>query len=208
MAYASYSGRRIQTILFKHRDRDWLLHNLESTRELLARVGEAPTRTAREGIDIVGPVESRHIADFVRQYNFHERSRDLDGDLIAEYIEGRVADTELTHFKIAIMSRHPALQSLGDVDLGLGKRTPCINRSQLKDSRGEYADIKALMSRWDRVVDLDVGDLELSKLSVQDLARMRNLPAHEAAETVRDCYSSTPFLAPANQSVKDESKRA
>ena len=59
-ADASYSGRRLQTILFNHRDRDWLERNLDAARRLALMPRRfARARHARPGITIIGPVDSR-----------------------------------------------------------------------------------------------------------------------------------------------------
>lgn len=178
-ADASYSGRRIQTILFNHLDDGWLTGNLEAARSLLKETRDSSREVVRPGITVVGPASSTAIIDFVRRYRFHENSRDLDSELIARYIEGRRAEGELTHFKIAIMGRAGQVERLGQVDLGLGTPVGCINRARIKAVGGStYADIKGLMSQSDRVVDLDVASGDVQGMQVGDIARLRNLPTH------------------------------
>lgn len=178
-ADASYSGRRLQTILFNHRDRDWLLENLNASRTLLRSAGSATVRTARPGITIVGPVDSDLILQFLAAYRFHENSRDLNSDLIGNYVRGRRKDGELTHFKIVVMGRSSRSDYLGDVDIALDNRVGCINRARLKAVGGAtYADIKALMSQSDRVIDLGISPEELQSVTTRGgVARLRNLPA-------------------------------
>lgn len=173
-ADASYSGRRIQTILFNHRDRGWLNGNREAARSLLAATSGAPRQIVRSGITVVGPVASTAIVEFLGSYSFHENSRDLDGGLISRYIKGRRADDELTHFKIAIMGHSRGSEALGEVDLGLDTMVACINRARMSVIGGStYADIKSLMSQSDRVVDLGVGS---EQLQGQAVGQLRNLP--------------------------------
>lgn len=176
-ADASYSGRRIQTILFNHNDRGWLEQNLEAGRALITASRGAPQRIVRDGIVVVGPIESQNVLDFLAAYQFHENSRDLNSRLISRYIRGRRDDGELTHFKIAIMGRGSPSDYLGEVDLGLDRHVGCINRARLKVVGGaSYADIKALMSQTDRVIDLQVKPEEMKGLSQGEIARLRNLP--------------------------------
>jgi hypothetical protein len=179
-ADASYSGRRIQTILFNHRNKDWLAGNIEAARTLIVASRDAPQFEKRPGITVVGPVDSRHVVSFLQSYEFHENSRDLDRELLIRYIEGRLADGELRYFKIAVMGRGGPSDYLGEMDLGLGQPVGCINRARLKVVGGStYADIKTLMSRNDRVVDLDIPRDELpADLSIGVLSRLRNLPQH------------------------------
>lgn len=178
-ADASYSGRRVQTILFNHRDAAWLLRNLQAGRNLLRATGNFTPRTARPGITVIGPVESELILRFLDEYRFHENSRDLNARLIGDYIRRRRTEGELTHFKVAVMGRAGGSDYLGDVDLGLRAPVGCINRARLKAVGGAtYADIKALMSQSDRVVDLGITPEEFAEVStLGQVARLRNLPA-------------------------------
>lgn len=180
LAEASYSGRRIQTILFNHRDRAWLERNLRAGRALIGSVRDAPRREIRPGITVLGPVPSSHIEEFVSAYAFHENSRDLDGQLIARYIENRRSDGELTHFHVALMGHGRPSPSLGSVDLDLGEELRCINRARLKKIGGStYADIKTLMSSSDRVVDLGLAPSDLQSMQMDEVARARNLPSQD-----------------------------
>jgi hypothetical protein len=177
VADASYSGRRLQTILFNHRDENWLTSNLNAGRALIQAASSAPTHDVRPGIVVVGPIESQLVLDFLASYRFHENSRDLNSELIARYIVGRFEDRELTHFKIAIMGRASDSDYLGSVDLGLASEVGCINRARIKVVGGAtYADIKALMSQIDRVIDLGVTAEDLRELNLGEIARLRNGP--------------------------------
>jgi Z1 domain len=176
VADASYSGRRLQTILFNHRDENWLASNLSAGRALLQAAADAPLLPVRSGISVIGPVESQLVLDFLASYRFHENSRDLNSELIARYIVGRLEDDELTHFKIAIMGRGADSEYLGTADLGLSEEVGCINRARIKVVGGAtYADIKALMSQVDRVIDLDVTAEDLRRLNLGEIARLRNV---------------------------------
>ena len=176
-AQQSYSGRRIQTILFNHRDAAWLGANIEAARALAAAAAAVQRRDARPGIQILGPIPSVDIRAFLDTYRFHEESRDLNSRLIWAYIEGRLKDGELTHFHIAVMGRATVSETLGSVDLGLETHVNCINRARMQIVGGaSYADIKALMSRPDRAVDLRLAPDQVPT-DADELARIRNLPA-------------------------------
>jgi hypothetical protein len=175
-ANASYSGRRIQTILFNHRDEGWLANNTSAVKHLITAAADAPTNNPRPGITVIGPISSLAVVEFLEEYRFHENSRDLDGDLISKYIYGRRADDELTHFRVGIMGRAQADGYLGAVDLGLAELVGCINRAKLRSIGATYADIKTLMSRSDRAIDLSVRPEELEAMSIGEIATLRNLP--------------------------------
>lgn len=176
-AQQSYSGRRIQTILFNHHDADWLRGNLTAARELASAAASVQRVTIRPGIEVLGPLPSAEMRGFLNAYRFHEASRDLNGTLIWDYMEGRLKQEELTHFRIGVMGRATVSEQLGSVDLGLGDAVNCINRARMQIVGGaSYADIKALMSRPDRAIDLGIAPAELPT-DADGLARIRNLEA-------------------------------
>lgn len=177
-AGVSYSGRRLQTIIFNHRDSDWLQRNLDAGKALLSSSDPALHRVIRPGVTHCGPVPSSEIIDFLEAYSFHENSRDLDRELICKYISGLAGEGELSHFSVVVMGRNKANRSeLGEVDLGLPESVGCINRARLNAIGGTgHADIKTLVSKVDRVVDLEIDSSELENMEVGDIARLRNVP--------------------------------
>jgi Z1 domain len=176
-ADVSYSGRRLQTILFNHRDEYWLTSNLDAGRALLQAAGAVPQREVRPGIRVLGPLDTQLVLDFVGAYQFHENSRDLNSQLIARYLIGRLEDAELTQFKVAVMGRGGKSDYLGSVDIGLAENVGCINRARMNVVGGAtYADIKALMSQIDRVIDFDLTVDDLQELTHGQVARLRNVP--------------------------------
>jgi hypothetical protein len=176
-AEQSYSGRRIQTILFEHRDRDWLEANLRAGRALAKEAAAIQALPGPGGARILGPLPSAELAEFLSEYRFHENSRDLNGALIWDYIDGRLKDGELTHFRVVVMSRSSPSEGLGTVDLGLDEPVNCINRARLSVIGGSsYADIKALMSTPDRAIDLTIASDDLPQ-TADGIARLRNIPA-------------------------------
>lgn len=178
-ATASYSGRRVQTILFDHTEREWLTDNIEAGRALIAATDGCLRRPETPGLTVIRGVDVRHIVGFLAAYHFHENSRDLDGELISRYILARREDGELPFFNIAVMGRTSNSDYLGELDLGLGINTRCINRSRLDVVGGNtYADIKALMSRNDRIIDLEGLPPEETSAAVAParLAELRSIP--------------------------------
>ena len=104
-----------------------------------------------------------------------------------------MSEDELTQFNIAIMGRSSPSDYLGDVELGLDAAVGCINRARMKVVGGAtYADIKTLMSRSDRVIDLDVD----RRRDRRDVDGRHGAPAKRAwaragGATARDCCCST-----------------
>jgi Z1 domain len=175
-AQVSYSGRRLQTILFNHRDRGWLEANLEAGRELVrAAAPSARERVEpRPGTIVFKGVDSREALAFIDAYGFHERARDLDSETIRSYIERRLEEDELTRFSIAVLGLPGEDPELGGVELGLETPVPCINRARLPHVDRDYADIKALMSLSDRFLDLDVRPSEINAMTASEVEHGRD----------------------------------
>lgn len=166
-AQISFSGSRNQTIHFDN-DADWLRQNLAAGSQLLT--GRTPSvELSRANKSIFADVPVDDVLRFFDEYNFHEEAHGLRADLLRKYIEGRVADGELHLWNIAVLSKDKS--PLGQLSLG-GADYGMINRSRMKDTQS-HLNIKALMSKPDRVADLvDVGSL--SDMSYVDLAGLRD----------------------------------
>jgi hypothetical protein len=175
-AQVSYSGRRLQTILFEHTDREWLKANLEAGRQIVgtAAAVAAERSEARPGTVVFRGVDSQAVLEFLDAYRFHENARDLNSKAIRSYIERRLEEGELTRFSVAVQALPKEDPELGSVDLGLGAPTPCINRARLSHLNREYADIKALMSLSDRFLDLEVSAAEVETMSREEVERGRD----------------------------------
>lgn len=154
----SYSGQRPQTILFRHKDSEWLTSNLDAGRRLIRAV-------RRRGIEVkpLGPnrllagVPVEDILSFLDPsdgYRFYEGNAELQTDALRRYIEAQNRYGELRVWNIVVMSRRS--DQLGTVDLAFADRVNLISRAKLTSSPPEYANINTLMSKVDRVADLDV----------------------------------------------------
>lgn len=180
----SYSGDRLQTFLFQHRDRDWLEQNQSAARDLVTSALRSGSESDGEAPDkvILRQVHYERIVEFLRNYQFHEDYSRLRSDLLIGYIQNRLDHAaELEWWNVAVMSgpkQHRVGGSridLGAIDLGLGSLIPCINRAPMADSLPDRADIKALMSKPDRVVDIrDVDSAEARNMSETELVRIRS----------------------------------
>lgn len=177
-AEVSYSGRRLQTILYNHKDRDWLEANLDAGRRLIAAAAPSAAERfePRPGTTVFKGVDSREVLTFIDGYRFHERSRDLDSKAIRSYVDRRLDADELIRFSVAVLGLPAESQGLGAVDLGLGAPTPCINRARLPHVDQDYADIKALMSLRDRFLDLDVSPKTITEMTASEVEHGRDAP--------------------------------
>lgn len=175
-AQVSYSGRRVQTILFNHWDEDWLKTNISAVRNLVGRalatggdLGVEP----EEGCWIFRDLSADSILEFLDEYQFHESAREVDGDRLSGYIRSQLANGELERWTVAVLGRTSPSDHLGDIDLGLDAPVNLINRSRMRVP-DEYASIKGLMSKKDRAIDLEVSDDDLKAMDGAGLAALRN----------------------------------
>lgn len=166
LASASYSDTHIQTFQFKHDDSEWLRNNLVAARALFLSIPEdvqpRPCSGARwlfEGV----PAEL--VTSFLKKYeSLHE---DFSDHLLLEYIRSEQEKDALKHWNVGLIGsdRMPTL------DLGAGVESRRVRRSRFKTI--EPANIKALTTRADRVIDLDwEGSVE--GLTSENIAAMRN----------------------------------
>lgn len=178
LASASYGSRRVQVRYFKHKDADWLADNRAAADRLVAELdarnltNDSPTAGAVVWRGV--PVEL--ICGFLNSYEVHEESPDLRRDLLLEYIRHQTDDRgELTEWSVAVMAAP-------DDDRGtvmLGRRAfNRIIRAPLADGVRDVADIKTLMSKEHRVVDmLRSGHLtaaQARRMTEAELVNMRN----------------------------------
>jgi len=107
----SYAGRRLQTILFNHRDRGWLLANKAAASSLIEaarlRVGDA--EDIGVGRWMFSDVGVEAIRAFLNEYEFHSNAVELQREAILRYIEEQNGYEDLLRWNVwswAGMTRH------------------------------------------------------------------------------------------------------
>ncbi len=178
-AASSYGGKRLQTHYFRT-DAEWLCKNIEAARSLVAASEEVAVRkrnSPEHGRHLYLNVPHEHVIEFLREYNFHDKSPDIDPDLIIAYIQKRVLTAgSLGRWNIAIVG-NPATD--GDDDFNFTEEVAVgrVNRARL-DSESpsqDVVDIKTLMSRRDAAVDLTDDAAKLPEKQIME-ARQKELP--------------------------------
>lgn len=154
-ARMSYSDDRFQTVLFNHKDHDWLSNNLEATKRLIENI--TPHHQGKVGGSnvIFRDVPSGHILAFLNDYLFHEDGTVLRSDLLTGYIMEQNAHNELTWWNVVIRGKQ---KKQGDEELALTEKlkVPLLNRSKRVSAQDDHAHLGVLMSYGDRVIDLDL----------------------------------------------------
>lgn len=198
---ASFSDRRVQTRYFVENDSAWLANNYEAADRLIGNVradGVQPVDDGDRNATLLRDVDVSRILSFLRQYRVHEDSPDLNGALLTAYIEKELALGKLSKWTVAVMASRASAGS-GDTAVALGRLSfePVV-RAPLIESRGDRADIKTLMSKEHRVVDLSVSPSYARKsLSENDLIDLRNSDAELGDTGLLLLYPIDPQSKPA-----------
>jgi hypothetical protein len=162
----SYSGRRVQTILFHHRDAHWLSGNIEAARSLIASAISGRTVETEGYGRIVRGVPVEDILEFLNSYSIHEDSREMKPELLTGYIKSQVERAgELVNWNLVVMGLRTVNDRLGEIDFGFDEPVAAINRSRVIPKLGvdeATANIKALTTATDVLADFP--DLRRSAL--------------------------------------------
>lgn len=163
----SFAGRHVQTIRFNHRDDDIVRGNWKAASRLVDGIGVDSfvgdnSKVAR-GVDI------EKVRQFLVGYDIASSHLNLRREYLLEYIDKQREQMGTWNVGVILSAKGvPSNHGLG----ALGK-VSTVNRSRLKDTSGGYADIKALMSRGDVLIDADTRPDTLKGMSWTDLKGYR-----------------------------------
>jgi Z1 domain len=174
-AYISYAGRRLQTRYFLREESGWLNTNFEAAGHLIeqAAARSDPERLGADGAAakyLIRDVPVGLIKDFLGRYQVHNDSPDLDPALMIRYIDEQLAadPPSLDLWSVAIVTGEGEEVEFGGIEM------KTVGRSRLNDGDDERADIKTLMSKEDRALDLS-GDSESARAASEGaLMKRRN----------------------------------
>lgn len=156
--FVSLSNEILQTILFKHRDAEWLATNKEATSRLLtaseAAVGPWGSSVMSSSAKLFRDVPGEVVIDFLDEYEFHPSATRMRGDLIKKYISKQNSVGSLNTWNIAVMSSSSSDKP--EVELAPGRTVKPVERSRMKNQHSEHANIRTLIGSMDRLVDLDI----------------------------------------------------
>ncbi|WP_395307510.1 Z1 domain-containing protein [Mycobacterium sp. AMU20-3851] len=173
-AYISYAGRRLQTRYFLREDPDWLQTNFDAAAHLVEQVNSRSDAEQLNAADaatkhLFRDVPVGLIKDFLGRYQIHADSPDLDPQLMIRYIDEQLAadPPSLDVWSVAIVTGEGQPLKFGGIELR------AVSRSRMNDGDDERADIKTLMSKEDRALDLP--GIEITRAESEDwLMKRRN----------------------------------
>lgn len=155
-AHVAYWGQHIQTRRFAYRDGEWLKGNWQAAESLVRKIREQgkTSTSSREGILFKG-VRVNEILEFLSEYRISEPDAkgELNPEALSSWIQERADTTDalgLWNVGVVQPRLHREGRSIKRFE-GLSE-VALLVRSRLKGT-GEFADIKALMSRQDLLID-------------------------------------------------------
>ncbi|WP_239279142.1 Z1 domain-containing protein [Microbacterium sp. ACRRU] len=171
--YVSFAGRRLYTRYFKPQDESWLLANVAATSELLETSSLAPAdRNGRA--TLFHQVPWTAITRFLARYEVHDDSPDLDRKLMVKFIQEQAlgSPAALDRWTVAVVEGANPGGAFDPLSLGGRDWNPVI-RARLPGDP-EKADIKNVMNKGDRGLDLGRTTRELDLMSEQELISLRD----------------------------------
>jgi hypothetical protein len=111
-----------------------------------------PEQHGDDGYVVIRSVKVDTVVKFLRSYRFHDDAFDLDSSLLERYIKKQNEKGHLLEWNVAIVGGDSAsdTERLQLATVSVKK----IRRSKLRNGPADYADIKTLMSKEHRVIDL------------------------------------------------------
>ena len=170
-ASISFAGARVQTFIFNHRNAEWLARNLEAGRSLLRaalRHESKPRRIGDTGRVLLESVPVDEVRRFLASYEFHEKHHPrLSAEALIGYIDKQGEKGALLLWNVVVIGGTGGTRRA--VDLGLPEPVGLLRRSKLALPGMPDANVKAIMSKEDRIADLCADDPSLA-------AKARQLP--------------------------------
>ncbi|RYH01105.1 endonuclease [Salipiger sp. IMCC34102] len=148
----SYDGQHVQTIRFDHRKADILRGNWRAAANLVDACAEVAATRADEGSHVLfRQVPFEAIRSFIVATDICNEHMDLKKPHLLGYLD-EMGET-FGPWNVAVMQ--PRSDTSSTRELGELGQVRTIRRSRLEASPDHYADIKALMSKRDILVDAE-----------------------------------------------------
>lgn len=170
-ARISFAGARVQSFIFDHRNAEWLARNLEAGRSLLraaTRHGIRPRKIGETARQLLEAVPAEDVRRFLASYEFHEKHHPrLSAEALIGYLDKQTRNGALLQWNVVVVGG--AGRERHTIDLGLAEPVGLLRRSKLRIPGMPDANVKAIMSKEDRVADLCADDPDLA-------AKARRMP--------------------------------
>lgn len=150
-----FGGQHLQTIRFLREDREWLERNWEAGSRLLQSLVERGLEMEHaRGNLLWRQVPTEDILHFLEMYRVDDSFRSYREGWIRKYIE-KNAENYRNGWNVAVIQPSRDITGRRGMRLGPVEAPALVNRSRLAHADKRLADIKALMSKRDILVDVD-----------------------------------------------------
>lgn len=144
----SFEGKHVQTIRFDHRSARTVADNWSAASRLVDECREQGEYNAEIGV--FASVPFAVVRQFLVGFNICDQHLDLKRDMLLGYLDQSTSDLE--SWNVGVVT--PREGTLSTRELGFLGRVHTNKRSRLPEPE-DYADIKALMSKRDILLDAD-----------------------------------------------------
>lgn len=165
----SYEGRHLQTFRFDHRNEEVVQGNLQATARLIEEVGKENFLRRDRGL-LAENIPTHRIRSFLSRYSISEKHIDLRQEYLTCFIDSALE--RWSHWNLGIIQPESSVKVLASRHAGLsGLKT--IRRARLRSLVDGHADIKALMSRLDILLDAETEPEGVSGMNWAELKMHR-----------------------------------
>ncbi|WP_295803302.1 Z1 domain-containing protein [uncultured Corynebacterium sp.] len=167
-ASVSYSGRKVQTILFRHKDRVWLDNNIAAAKQLVSAIQADGVKELHKtnGTTVFKNVAPSTIIEFLESYTIYEESvlGRKGAELLKKYVRQEHETGSIRAWDVSFYGKGH-FDPAKTIDLGLSKELGLVNRSQMViNSNDQVANIKTLVGSLDRLNSVDLDSSEIKPL--------------------------------------------
>jgi hypothetical protein len=164
----SFEGRHVQTIRFDHKNEDVVVGNWKAASRLVEGIG-ADTFSRRSQGFLAEAVPGDMVRQFLASYDISSHHMDLRKDHVLGFVDQR--RDQWPAWNIVIVQSEKGELSLQP--LGVLGKVATVRRSRLRELAGGHADIKALMSKTDILVDAKGSVSDRRELGWEDFKACR-----------------------------------
>ncbi len=163
-ASMSFSGQRVQTILFREQDPEFLGHNIAVTREFITGIRDAckdnrerdSWERSTNGSTVFTGISSEEVITYLTAYRFIEDDEEKPygksrWDLLIDYITKEGKTEGIRKWNVSVIGKKTAEKT---IDLGLKHPLALVRRTRVSSSTPGRASINTLVGPRDRINDL------------------------------------------------------
>lgn len=146
----SYEGEHVQTIRFDHKTADVVRGNWRVAADLIeTAMAQGKRNVDKDYLFHDVPIEA--VRRYLRETHISEHHMTLKQQHLLDYLDKM--ETTLASWNVAVLN--PNTKTTSSKELGPLGHVNTFRRSRLKDGPDGYADIKALMSKRDILIDVE-----------------------------------------------------